>query len=269
MWSRALADLSTRPHDSAHLHVSGSARYCDDLPEPADLLHLAFGQSTCAHARIVAMDLAAVRATPGVVAVFTAQDFPGANDVSPVAGDDRLLADGEVIHVGQPLFLVAATSQLAARKAARLGQITYDPLPALLTVAQAQAAQSLLEPTQRMVQGDPEAALTTATHRVSGQFDMGGQDHFYLEGQIALAQPGEDGQIHVISSTQHPSEVQHLVAHMLARPSADVTIEVRRMGAHSGARKRRPRFLRRRRHWSPVKPDAPQNFAATAMTTWS
>ena len=150
------------PHDSAHLHVSGAARYCDDLPEPAGLLHLAFGQSTCAHARIVAMDLAAVRAAPGVVAVFTADDIPGANDVSPVAGDDRLLAEDEVICVGQPLFLVAATSQRAARQAARLGRIEYAPLPAVLTVEQAQAAQSLLEPTQRMARGEPDAAVFEA-----------------------------------------------------------------------------------------------------------
>ena len=224
------------PHDSAQLHVTGAARYCDDLPEPADLLHLAFGQSTCAHGRIVAIDLDAVRAAPGVVAVFTAQDIPGANDVSPVAGDDRLLADGEVICVGQPVFLVAATSQRLARQAARLGRIDYDPLPALLTIEDAQAAQSLLEPTQRMARGDADAALATAPHRASGRFAIGGQDHFYLEGQIALASPGEDGQIHLISSTQHPSEVQHLVAHLLDRPSADVTVEVRRMGGAFGGK---------------------------------
>jgi xanthine dehydrogenase large subunit len=113
------------PHDSALLHVTGTARYVDDVAEPVDMLHLAFGQSAQAHARIAAMDLAAVRAAPGVVAVYTAADIPGINDVSPVAGDDRLMADGTVIHVGQPLFLVAATSHLAARKAARLGRITH------------------------------------------------------------------------------------------------------------------------------------------------
>jgi xanthine dehydrogenase large subunit len=231
------------PHDSAHLHVSGTARYCDDEAEPTAMLHLAFGQSTCAHGTIAAMDLSAVWDAPGVVAVFTAADIPGANDVSPVAGDDRLLADGEVIHVGQPLFLVAATSQIAARKAARLGRITYEPRPPLVTVEAAQAAQSLLEPTQRMVQGDPDAALATAPHRLSGQFDIGGQDHFYLEGQVALARPGEDGQIHVVSSTQHPSEVQHLVAHMLDLPSSDVTVEVRRMGGAFGGKETQAAFF--------------------------
>ncbi|MBD3734786.1 MAG: xanthine dehydrogenase molybdopterin binding subunit, partial [Sphingopyxis sp.] len=115
----------SHPHDSARLHVAGEARYADDLTEPADMLHLAFGQSSEARARIVSMDLSEVRASPGVVAVYTAADIPGANDVSPVAGDDRLLADGEVITHGQAVFLVAATSQRAARIAARLGRIAY------------------------------------------------------------------------------------------------------------------------------------------------
>lgn len=224
------------PHDSAPLHVSGTALYADDLPEPADMLHLAFGQSSHAHARIISIDLSAVRAADGVVAVYTAADIPGANDVSPVAGDDRLLADGEVYHVGQAIFLVAATSQRAARIAARLGRIDYEPLPIHLTVEQARSAQSLIEPTQRMARGDAAAAINHAPHRLTGGFDMGGQDHFYLEGQVALATPGEDGQIHLFSSTQHPSEVQHLVAHMLHRSSADVTVEVRRMGGAFGGK---------------------------------
>ncbi|GBH31699.1 xanthine dehydrogenase molybdopterin binding subunit [Sphingobium xenophagum] len=226
----------SHPHDSAPLHVTGAARYADDGPEPADMLHLAFGQSTHAHARIRSMDLSVVRAAEGVVHVFTAADIPGANDVSPVAGDDRLLADGEVICVGQAIFLVAATSQRAARKAARLASIDYEPLPACLTIAAAQAAKSLIEPTQRMARGDAAAALASAPHRLTGSFDMGGQDHFYLEGQVAIATPGEDGQIHLLCSTQHPSEIQHLVAHMLHRRSADVTVEVRRMGGAFGGK---------------------------------
>lgn len=223
-------------HDSAHLHVSGAARYADDVAEPAGMLHLAFGQSREAHARIVAIDLAAVRAAPGVVAVYTATDITGANDVSPVAGDDRLLADGVVICVGQPIFLVAATSQRAARAAARLGRIDYEPLAACLTIDAARAVGSLIEPTQRIARGDAASALAAAPQRISGDFAIGGQDHFYLEGQVAVATPGEDGQIHLLSSTQHPSEIQHLVAHLLGRKSADVTVEVRRMGGAFGGK---------------------------------
>jgi xanthine dehydrogenase large subunit len=224
------------PHDSALLHVTGAARYADDLHQPADMLHLAFGLSSEAHAGIVGMDLAAVRGAEGVVAVYTAADIPGVNDVSPVAHDDRLLADGEVLYVGQPLFLVAATSQIAARKAARLGKVDYAPRPHLVTIAEAEAAESHIEPIQRMARGDAAAALADAPHRVAGKFAMGGQDHFYLEGQIAVATPHEQGQIHVLSSTQHPSEVQHLIAKVLGLPHADVTIEVRRMGGAFGGK---------------------------------
>jgi len=227
---------SSPPHDSALLHVTGAARYVDDLPEPADLLHLAFGQSAMAHARIVSMDLSAVRAAAGVVAVYTAADIPGVNDVSPVAHDDRLLADGEVINVGQAIFLVAATSQRAARQAARLGQVEYEPLPARLTIEDAEAAQSLIEPTQRMVRGDAARALRAAPQRLSGVFAMGGQEHFYLEGQVAIATPMEHGQVHILSSTQHPSEIQHLAAKLLGVTHADVTIEVRRMGGAFGGK---------------------------------
>jgi len=226
----------SHPHDSAHMHVAGEAFYADDLPELPGMLHLAFGQSGEACARIVSMDLSAVRAAEGVVAVYTAADIPGENNVGPVAHDDPLLADKEVISHGQPVFLVAATSQRAARKAARLGKIEYEPLPAVITAGQAREAASLLEPTQRMARGDAKGALEACPHRLSGSFAMGGQDHFYLEGQIAIATPGEDGQVHILSSTQHPSEIQHLVAAMLCLSSADVTVEVRRMGGAFGGK---------------------------------
>ncbi|MED5544570.1 MAG: xanthine dehydrogenase molybdopterin binding subunit [Pseudomonadota bacterium] len=226
----------SHPHESAHLHVTGAARYADDLAEPGDMLHLCFGQSSEAHARIVSMDLEAVRTAPGVHSVYTAADIPAANDVAPVAHDDPLLAEDEVVSHGQALFLVAATSREAARRAARLAKVEYEPLDAAITPAQARAANSLIEPTQRMVRGDAGAALARAPHRARGAFEMGGQDHFYLEGQIAVATPGEDGAVHIVSSTQHPSEVQHLVAHMLGLTSADVTVEVRRMGGAFGGK---------------------------------
>ena len=241
LWPTGLQPAN--PHDSAPLHVSGQARYADDESEPADLLHLCFGLATEARARIVAIDLAAVRACPGVVAVYTADDIPGDNNVGPIAHDDPLLAAGEVINHGQPVFLVAATSRLAARKAARLGAITYVPLEPLVTVDQARAAGSRIEADQRMAQGDAAAALAAAPHRLAGQLTIGAQDHFYLEGQIAHARPGEDGQLHVVSSTQHPSEVQHLIAHLLGKPNADITVEVRRMGGAFGGKESQAAFF--------------------------
>ena len=233
---KSAAVHSPLAHDSAALHVTGAARYVDDTPEPGDLLHLAFGQSAEAHARILSMDLEAVRTAPGVVAVFTAADIPGANDVSPVAGDDPLLAEGLVTHVGQSLFLVAAVSARAARRAARLAKVEYGPLPALITIDQARDAGALIESSQRMGHGDVEAALAGSARRLEGRIEIGGQDHFYLEGQIAIATPGEQGAMHLLSSTQHPSEVQHLVAHLLRLQQSDVTVEVRRMGGAFGGK---------------------------------
>ena len=224
------------PHDSGALHVSGRAAYIDDLPEPAGLLHCAFGLSAKAHARILALDLSAVHAAEGVVGVFTAADIPGDNNIGPLAHDEPLLAQDEVLYHGQPIFLVAATSHTAARRAARLAKVEYEDLPALLTVAEALAAGSHIEPSQRMGRGDVSAALEAAPRRLSGALEIGGQEHFYLESQIAQAMPMEDGQVQILSSTQHPSEVQHLAAHVLGVASADVVVEVRRLGGGFGGK---------------------------------
>ena len=224
------------PHDSAERHVAGSAIYIDDLPEPAGLLHVHLGMSARAHARIIKLDLSAVRASPGVVLVLSAQDIPGENDVSPVIHDDRLFADGEVLHVGQSLFAVAATSIAAARAAAAKAVVEYEDLPAAIDIAAAREMDLKIEASQRMARGDAHAALEASPRRVRGRFSMGGQDHFYLEGQVALATPREGGDVHVWSSTQHPSEVQHLIARVLDRPHTAVTVEVRRMGGGFGGK---------------------------------
>lgn len=227
-------------HDSAHKHVSGDAVYIDDLPEPKNLLHIYVAMSEKPHARTIGMDLDAVRAAKDVALVLTAEDIPGHNDVSPFAGDDPLLADGLVEYIGQPIFAVAAETLEAARAAATLATIQYEELPALTTIDQALEADSAIEPMQSMGHGDPEGSLAAATNRTASSFRIGGQDHFYLEGQIAVATPQEDGDVHVFSSTQHPSEVQHLVAHVLGRPTNAVTVEVRRMGGGFGGKETHP-----------------------------
>ena len=224
------------PHDSADIHVAGTALYVDDVPEPPGLLHCAFGHATDGRGRLLSLDLDAVRASPGVVAVFTAADIPGENNVGPVVHDDLLLADGEILYPGQPLFLVAATSTNDARRAARLGKVVVEPLPALVTIAEARAAGYVIEQTQVMARGDADAGLAAAPHRLAGGLEMGGQEHFYLEGQAALATPGEQGRLHILSSTQHPSEIQHLVAGLLGLHHAQVTVEVRRMGGGFGGK---------------------------------
>ena len=227
-------------HDSAHKHVAGTAQYVDDLPEPPGLLHVYIAMSERAHARIVSMDLTAVRAAPGVACVLTAADVPGTNDVAPVAGDDPLFADGLVEYVGQSLFAVAADSLEAARAAARRAVVAYDDLPPVLTIAAARQADLAIEPPQTMTLGDGAAALDAAPRRARGRLVIGGQDHFYLEGQVCLVLPGEDGDVHVYSSTQNPSEVQHIVAQVLGVPSHSVTVELRRMGGAFGGKETQP-----------------------------
>jgi xanthine dehydrogenase large subunit len=228
------------PHDSADRHVAGTARYVDDLPEPAGLLHAAFGLSPVARGRIVSADLSAVRAAPGVVAALTGDDVPGDNQTGPVVADEPLFAlgrgGGAVAFHGQPLFLVVAETREAARRAARLGRVEIAEEPPLLTIADAMAAGSLLQPPYRMARGDAAAALAAAPRRLTGRIEIGGQEHFYLEGQVALALPGEDDEMHVVSSTQHPSETQAIVAHVLGVPAHAVTVEVRRMGGGFGGK---------------------------------
>jgi xanthine dehydrogenase large subunit len=225
------------PHDAAKLHVTGKARYVDDTPLPRGALHLAFGLSTIAKGRIDKMDLAAVKSSPGVVAVLTAPDLPFSNDVSPSIHDEPLLSDGTVHYLGQPLFLVVATSHRAARVAARQGTVSYTEEKALLTLDAALAANSRFEEGPRIYQkGDAAAAIAQAPHQVEGTFELGGQEHFYLEGQAALALPQEDGGMLVNSSTQHPTEIQHKVAEAIGLPMHAVRVEIRRMGGGFGGK---------------------------------
>ncbi len=225
------------PHDAAKLHVTGQARYVDDLPTPTGTLHLAFGMSTIANGRITSMDLDAVLAAPGVSRVFTASDLPFANDVSPSVHDEPMLSDGSIHYLGQPIFLVVADSHLHARAAARLGDISYDEQPPILTIEEALAADARFEEGPRIyTKGCVDTALADAPNRLQGRFDMGGQEHFYLEGQAALALPQEGGDMVVHSSTQHPTEIQHKVAEAIGAPMHAVRVEIRRMGGGFGGK---------------------------------
>ncbi|MBL8377769.1 MAG: xanthine dehydrogenase molybdopterin binding subunit [Burkholderiales bacterium] len=230
-------------HESAHLQVAGGARYIDDVPEPAGTLHAAFGTSPHAHARIRSLDLGAVRAHAGVVDVLLYTDIPGANNYGGIVADDPLLAEDLVQYHGQPIFLVVAQSHQAARRAARLAKIDFEVLPAILDVEAAIAAQSWIAPPRNLQKGDAATAIARAPHRLSGRTRCGGQDHFYLEGQIAFAWPEEDGLMKVISSTQHPTEVQHMVAHALHEHGHRVQIECRRMGGGFGGKESQPALL--------------------------
>lgn len=235
--SRSTLHESTR-HDSGPKHVSGSAEYIDDMIEPAGTMHAYLALSTKPHAEIVAIDYAAVKASPGVIGVLTAEDIPGENDVSPShKHDEPIFAIGKVHFWGQPLFAVIAETRDQARRAAHLAKVEYKDLPFALDVRAAQAAggQMVTEPL-KLERGDVAGGLDNSPRRVKGSVTIGGQDHFYLEGQIAMAVPGEDEDVTVFSSTQHPSEVQLMVAHVLNIQQHAVTVNVRRMGGGFGGK---------------------------------
>ncbi|MEX1266755.1 MAG: xanthine dehydrogenase molybdopterin binding subunit [Woeseia sp.] len=231
------------PHDSSHLHVSGEATYTDDIVEPRGLLHIAVGMSSKAHARIASIDLDAVRRAPGVVEVMTADDIPGENNCGPIIADDPILAPGVVQYSGQAVFAVAAHTVGQARRAARFARIEYEELPAILDPMAAVEAGSFVLPSETIERGDAPAALADAPHRLQGRVSLGGQDHFYLEGQIAMALPREDGDLFIYSSTQHPGDVQHRAAAAIGKHSKDVVVECRRMGGAFGGKESQPALI--------------------------
>ncbi len=228
------------PHESADAHVSGEARYTDDIPELHGTVHAALGLARHAHARIVALDLERVRSSPGVLAVLSAADIPGENDCGPVVHDDPVLASDVVQYLGQPVFAVIATSHELARRAAALAAsddvVRYEPLEPVLSIEEARKRQHYVLPPLRLVRGAPDAALAAAPHRLAGTFTVGGQEQFYLEGQVAYALPQEQTGMLVYSSTQHPSEMQQVVAHLLGWPAHRVSCECRRMGGGFGGK---------------------------------
>jgi xanthine dehydrogenase large subunit len=229
-------------HESAALHVAGSAAYVDDLPELAGTLHAALGLSPVAHGRLRGIDVARLRALPGVVEVLVAADIPGENECGPIVHDDPILADGVVQFLGQPMFAVIAETRDAARRAAAQAKACCDiePLPPVLTMREAHTKQSYVVPPMHLLResapGALQRALSGAPHRLQGTFVQGGQEQFYLEGQISYAVPLEGGGMRVHCSTQHPSEMQQVVAHALGVASHAVLVECRRMGGGFGGK---------------------------------
>jgi len=235
----------SQAHESALLHVSGSATYTDDIPELAGTLHCALGLAPVAAGRLLGIDLDAVLAMPGVVRVFTAQDIPGANDWGSIVHDDPILCSGDIRYLGQPVFAVVARTREQARRAAALAKkvVRTEAATPVLTPQDAHArGQYVVDPMHlvRSSSGLDEAGIrariAAAPHRLQGELNVGGQEQFYLEGQISYAIPKEAGAVHVYCSTQHPSEMQHLVAHALDVPAHAVHVECRRMGGGFGGK---------------------------------
>ena len=224
------------PHESAEQHVSGEAVYIDDMPEPNNLLHAYIGVSVHSHALITSIDLSDVEKSKGVEAVITIKDVPGKTDISPVFSGDLVLADKETIFNGQPIFAVAATSLEEAIEGSKKAKIKYKVLPSILNIEEALEKKSFLASPHKLSIGDYKKAIRNAKYRLKGSIHIGGQDHFYLEGQISLAMPVENKGMLVYSSTQNPTEVQHLVANVLDYSMGDVVVDTRRMGGGFGGK---------------------------------
>jgi xanthine dehydrogenase large subunit len=229
-------DSRTLRHESGVGHVTGRALYVDDVAQRRPMLEAWPVLSTHARARLGRCDATAARRAPGVVAVLLAGDIPGVNNVGPVRSDEPLLAAGEVCYHGQMIALVVGESARSCRQAAALVEVDYEPLPPVLTLAEAAAQNSFHTEPRVLARGDCAAALAAAPCRVDGEFALGGQEHFYLETHAAWAEPGENDSVLVCSSTQHPSEVQAIVAAVLGRPRHQVVTQAPRMGGGFGGK---------------------------------
>ncbi|MFO0613909.1 MAG: xanthine dehydrogenase molybdopterin binding subunit [Polyangiaceae bacterium] len=223
-------------HESGHLHVTGRAQYVDDLAARRDALFLWPVTSPHARAKVKSVDYAEARAMRGVVDVLTARDVPGENDVGAIRKDEPLFADDEARFVGHIVAIVVGESILEAKAAAAKVKVEYEPLPAILSLDEAIAKGSYHTEPHVIARGDVDAALARAPHRLSGSKHIGGQEHFYLEAHAAWAEPGEDGDVFVCSSTQHPSEVQAVVSHVLHVPRNKVIVQSPRMGGGFGGK---------------------------------
>ncbi len=241
-----LAERPTKPvvgrivaHESSAEHVSGAALYTDDLVNRhQNVLHCWPKQSPHAHALITHLDTAPAMAVSGVVRVLTAKDVPGVNDAG-VKHDEPLFPD-EVCFHGHAVCWVVGETLEAARLGAEAVEVSYHPLPSIVTVPEAIEAESYQGAARTVSRGDAKQAMSEAAHVFTGEFEYGGQEHFYLETHASLATIDEGGQVFVQSSTQHPTETQEIIAHVLGRASNEVTVQCLRMGGGFGGKEMQP-----------------------------
>ena len=228
--------LRSEKHESAIRQVSGSARYVDDIPAPASLCYASAGVTNVASGTLTSLDLSAVKQSPGVIDVITVSDIPGHTDIGPVFGGDPILLDKEVKFHGQPVFAVLAETQEQARVAATKATMSFAEAEAILTTDEALAADAKVRPTHEFGRGDVSNTLQSAPLTASGHLSVGGQEHMYLEGQVSLAIPEEEDRMSIFTSSQHPSEVQKLVAEVLDVKLHRVAVDMRRMGGGFGGK---------------------------------
>ena len=222
-------------HESAHLHVSGKANYVDDIPEVEGTLYAGLGLAEIANGKIINMDLSAVWQAEGVVTVLTGIELLH-NNCGPVVADEPIIATDTVSFFGQVIFVVVAKTYQQAQQASRLAKVAYEALEPILTIEQAIARQSWILPPVQITAGDANAKLAVAPYRLQGMAQVGGQEHFYLEGQICYAYPKEEDMLQVLCSTQHPTEMQLLISEAVGYGMHQVSVEVRRMGGGFGGK---------------------------------
>jgi len=223
-------------HESAALHVTGAALYVDDVARKREMLDVWPVTSPHARARVVSVDTADALRHPGVSTVLTAKDVPGMNDVGAVRHDEPLFADAEAAYQGHMIALVVGKDLETCKQAAAKVKVVYEPLPAVLGARAAVKAESFHTQPHVIRRGDCDTALARAPLSIEGEIEMGGQEHFYLEAHAAWAEAGEDDEVFVASSTQHPSEVQAVVSHVLDIPRNKVTVQSPRMGGGFGGK---------------------------------
>ena len=224
-----------RPHESGEKHVSGRAYYTDDIPEQPGTLYGAIGWSKKAHAIIKKINLDAVVKSEGVIAVITAKDIPGRNDVGPVYNGDPIFTL-KPEYFGAPLFAVAATTTELARKAVLKAKISYKSLKPIISIKDALKKKSYVLKEKIIKKGEALEAIKNSVNRLKGNFTTGSQEHFALEGHSAFVIPQEDKDFKVFSSTQHPSETQQIIAKMLNQKSNTIIVETRRIGGGFGGK---------------------------------
>jgi xanthine dehydrogenase large subunit len=227
---------NTIPHDSAISHVTGRADYIEDLPRWENELVVGVVGSSLASGKIISIDIAKAKNTPGVVAVLTYADIPGHQVIGPFFRDEEVLASQTVTYVGQPIVVVAATTKEALRAGQSAVQITIEPIKPILSILEAIRLRRFIGPQRRIAQGDAGGVLPTCAHQLHGVLESGGQEQFYLESQAALAVPGEENQITIHSSTQNTTEIQHVVAEVLGIGNHQVVATCKRMGGAFGGK---------------------------------
>ncbi|MCL4130891.1 UNVERIFIED_CONTAM: hypothetical protein GTU68_005079 [Idotea baltica] len=226
----------TIPHDSAIGHVTGTAPYIDDLPRRQDELYVGFVGSPAASGRVKSIDISAAISLPGVAAVLTHHDVGQHNIFGPIICDEPFLAAEEVWYIGQPVVVIAAESAEIVEAAKALVSVEVDVTEPIFSIDDAIAGEHFIGPKRQIKRGDPDSAIQDAAHQLSGDFEIAGQEQFYLESQAAMAFPGEQDQLVIHSSTQNTTEIQTMVAEVLGLSMHQVVCICKRMGGAFGGK---------------------------------